>query len=483
MTPRTGGVNTAEVEQLLDALVVHVRKWLKQSGNTELVTSSPTPAEIRMRSRLSPPMEAEGIEGVLEGMDDFLRFSIRSDSKRFMNSLWGGFNASAFAGEVLSVLAQTSMYTFELAPFATMVEQALVKRMCEMVGFPDGAGVLTTGGSNGNLVGMLCGRHSVQPLSMHRGFDGRNSVIMVSAESHYSVSMAANVLGVGLSNIVKVACDDEGRMRPDALEEEIGIAKRAGQEPFCIIATSGTTVRGAFDPLLEISEIAHRNGIWLHVDAAWGGAALFSAEHASLMDGVSQADSVCWDAHKMMGIPLICSVFLIKDPETLRAVCSYTEGAHYLLHNVSKDVDLGRISLQCGRRNDAFKMWLAWREIGDAGWARRVESFVALAGELEAMIKEHPEMEMMSTRVWANVCFRMNPESVPSEELDDFNARLRRMILQRGRYMVSRSLVDGNVVLRPVIANDGVDSESLAGLLDECEQCAIELLEGENLIG
>ena len=248
MTPRTGGVNTAEVEQLLDALVVHVRKWLKQSGNTELVTSSPTPAEIRMRSRLTPPMEGEGIEGVLEGMDDFLRFSIRSDSKRFMNPLWGGFNVSAFVGEVLSVLAQSSMYTFELAPFATMVEQALVKRMCEMVGFPDGAGVLTTGGSNGNLVGMLCARHSAQPLSMHRGFDGRNSVIMVSAESHYSVSMAANVLGVGLSNIVKVACDDEGRMRPDALEEEIGIAKRAGPEPFSIIATSGTTVRGAFDP-------------------------------------------------------------------------------------------------------------------------------------------------------------------------------------------------------------------------------------------
>lgn len=475
-------MNTADVEELLDALVVHVRKWLKQSGDTDLVSTSPTTAEIRMRSRLTPPMEAEGIEGVLEGMDDFLRFSIRSDSKRFMNPLWGGFNASAFAGEVLSVLAQTSMYTYELAPFATMVEQALVKRMCEMVGFPDGAGVLTTGGSNGNLVGMLCARHSFQPLSMHRGFDGRNSVILVSTESHYSVSMAANVLGVGLSNIVKVACDDEGRMRPDALEEEIGIAKRAGQEAFCIIATSGTTVRGAFDPLSEISEIAHRNGIWLHVDAAWGGASLFSAEYASLMDGVSQADSVCWDAHKMMGMPLICSVFLIKDPQILRSVCSYTEGAHYLFNSDSKEVDLGRMSLQCGRRNDALKLWLAWREIGDVGWARRVENFVALAAELEAMINEHPEMEMMSTRLWANVCFRMNPESVPSEELDDFNTRLRKMMLRRGRYMVSSSVLDGNVVLRPVIANDGVDRESLEGLLAECEQCTFELLEGETLI-
>jgi len=476
-------VNTAEVEQLLDALVVHVRKWLKQTDNVEQVTTSPTPAEIRIRSRLSPPMEAEGIEGVLEGMDDFLRFSIRSDNKRFMNPLWGGFNASAFAGEVLSALAQTSMYTFELAPFATMVEQAMVKRMCEIVGFPDGDGVLTTGGSNGNLVGMLCARHASQPLSVHSGFDGRNSAIFVSTESHYSASMAANVLGVGLSNIIKVACDDEGRMRPDALEEEIGIAKRAGQVPFCIIATSGTTVRGAFDPLREISEIAHRNEIWLHVDAAWGGASLFSAEYASLMDGVSQADSVCWDAHKMMGIPLICSVFLIKDPNVLRGVCTHTDVAHYLLHRESEGLDLGRISLQCGRRNDALKLWLAWREIGDAGWARRVEKFVALADELEAMVNEHPEMEMMSSRVWANVCFRMAPEAVPPEELDDFNAKLRKMILQRGRYMISKSMLDGNVILRPVIANDGVDSESLAGLLVECEQCAFELLEGETLIG
>ena len=111
-------------------------------------------------------------------------------------------------------------------------------------------------------------------------------------------------------------------MKPESLAEEIERAARNDQVPFCIIATSGTTVRGAFDPLKEIAQIAHDNNIWLHVDAAWGGSCLFSKRHRMLMDGIELADSVCWDAHKMMGLLLICSVFLTKNKSILRAVCT-----------------------------------------------------------------------------------------------------------------------------------------------------------------
>jgi glutamate/tyrosine decarboxylase-like PLP-dependent enzyme len=187
------------IEGILDALVQHIRVWLADA-HSEFTTSSPTPEEIRRRSRLTPPLEGEGIEGVLEGMDDFLKHSVKTHHSGFMNSLWGGFNASAFAGEVLTALAQTSMYTFEMAPFASMVEQAIIKRMSELVGFADGDGVLTTGGSNGNLLGLLCARQNFDPLSIQRGFDGRNKVVMVSEESHYSVVMAADLMGLGFSN-------------------------------------------------------------------------------------------------------------------------------------------------------------------------------------------------------------------------------------------------------------------------------------------
>ena len=140
--------------------------------------------------------------------------------------------------------------------------------MCEIVGFADGNGTLTTGGSNGNMIGMMCARYNVDPLGQQRGFDGERLVCFVSEESHYSVLMSANVLGIGFDNVIKVPCDNDGRMRPEKLEEEIERSKINSQIPFCVIATSGTTVRGAFDPIQEIAEICSNHKIWLHVDAA-----------------------------------------------------------------------------------------------------------------------------------------------------------------------------------------------------------------------
>ena len=116
---------------------------------------------------------------------------------------------------MIATLANNSMYTYELSPMATLIEQALVKRMCEMVGFSDGNGTLTTGGSNGNMIGMMCARYIIDPLGQQRGFDSGNLVSFVSEESHYSVLMAANVLGIGFDNVIKVPCDSDGRMRVD----------------------------------------------------------------------------------------------------------------------------------------------------------------------------------------------------------------------------------------------------------------------------
>lgn len=123
--------------------------------------------------------------------------------------------------------------------------------------------------------------------------------------------MSANVLGLGYDNCVKVETDNDGIMKMDALEACIQAARDAGKTPFCVIATAGTTVRGCYDPLRPISAICKSNNMWLHCDAAWGGAVLMSAKHRYLMDGSELCDSMCWDTHKMMGIPLMCSAFMI----------------------------------------------------------------------------------------------------------------------------------------------------------------------------
>lgn len=344
-----------------------------------------------------------------------------------------------------------------------------------MVGFADGNGTLTTGGSNGNMLGMMCARYNAEPLGQQKGFDGTKLVCYVSAESHYSVLMAANVLGIGFDNVVKVPINSEGRMRVDKLEDEINRTKVNGQLPFCVIATSGTTVRGAFDPIKEIAVVCGKQNLWLHVDAAWGGSCLFSANHKKLMDGVELADSVCWDAHKMMGVPLMCSAFLIKKPEILRKVCAHGNVAHYLFLGDAEDVDLGRTSIQCGRRNDALKLFLAWREKGDVGWARMVDNYVEQANYLQSKVEAHQNLQMMSSRVWSNVCLRYTRVGIDHNYV---NKKLRERLVRTGNFMISQSNIGDDVILRPVIANPAVTAETIDGLVEEIVSIGEDVVKG-----
>lgn len=461
-----------DTEDFLAAVLDRIRSYLEGSENiVDFISQS----SLRKTADLNLPLEGLGLDAVVSDIDQYLRHSVRTDHPGFMNPLWGGMNISAFAGEIIATMTNNSMYTYELSPLATLIEQALIRRMCEIIGFGDGNGTLTTGGSNGNMIGMMCGRYNADPLGQQRGFDGPNLVCYVSEESHYSVLMAANVLGIGFENVIKVPTDTDGRMRVDKLDEEIQRTKSNGQTPFCVVATAGTTVRGAFDPIKAIAEICSEHNIWFHVDAAWGGSCMFSAKHRNLMDGVELADSVCWDAHKMMGVPLICSAFLIKSPEVLRKICSHGDVAHYLFHGETEDVDLGRISLQCGRRNDALKLFLAWREIGDAGWARKIESYVDLADYLESIVTSHEKLEMMSSRVWSNLCFRYTVEGI---DHDDVNDQIRERLVKSGNFMVSKSNVNGHVILRSVVANPGVTRESLDRFILEVETIGDEIIRG-----
>ena len=459
-----------ESEEFLDEVLSRVKSFLASSQTESQIRPSESHASLARTSDLNLPLEGRGLEAALDDIESVLRNSVRTTAPGFMNPLWGGLSIASIAGELVTAATNTAMYTYEIAPIATLIESSILKRIAELADFGTSQGTLTTGGSNGNLLGMLCARQAKFPMSSHGGFDGTKMVAFVSEESHYSFSIASNVVGIGHSNLIKVRCNEHGQMRPDALEEEIEYALAEGRIPFAVLATSGTTVKGSFDPLREIAAVAHKYELWMHVDAAWGGSCLFSSQHRSLMDGIELADSFCWDAHKMMGIPLICSAFIVKDADVLKAVCSNGNTAHYLYIESGEDLDLGRYSLQCGRRNDALKLWLAWREIGDAGWAAMLERFMELAHYLEERVKNHASLELMSERMWTNVCFRYVGDS-SMDERNRINAELRQRLIQDGRFMVSRSTIDESIILRSVIANRSVTEESLDAFLD----CVVSL--------
>jgi len=427
-----------------------------------------TPSSLRKTTDLDLPLVGAGLDRVLDDIRTYLQGSVRTDQPGFMNPLWGGLTPEGLAGELVTAATNTSMYTYEIAPLASLIETAVLDRMRQHLRMPSGAGTLTTGGSSGNLMGVLCARQAALPASGHDGFDGRSWCMFVSKEAHYSVAMAANVLGLGRANLIKVDTDGNGRMDPVALDHAINRERDLGRTPLCVVATSGITVRGAFDPIQGIADVCGEHGVWLHVDAAWGGACLFSATHRHLMDGVERADSVCWDAHKMMGLPLVCSAFIVQREDVLRAACAHGNEAHYLFHDDAEQQDLGRLSLQCGRRNDALKLFLAWRSRGDAGWGALVDRYMSLAGHLADRVSREPSLELVGTPAWTNVCFRHLPDGVPhlGETIDAHNAALRAALLEEGRFMVSRSDLDERVVLRSVIANPAVEEATLDALVD-----------------
>ncbi|MDA8758907.1 aminotransferase class V-fold PLP-dependent enzyme [Candidatus Poseidonia alphae] len=466
-----------DTEAFINEIASRLVHYIDSKDKNERVNPELGASSLKRVLDVSVPLEGMGINTVLDDLDTFMANSVKTHRAEFMNPLWGGLSLPALAGEIIASATNNSMYTFELSPIATLIEQTVLKRMCEIVGFPDGFGTLTTGGSNGNMIGMLCAREHVLPGSTKTGFDGSKMVAFVSAESHYSVLMAANVIGIGHQNVVKVRCDEDGCMRPESLREEIEFAVKEGLTPFCVVATSGTTVRGAFDPLNDLAEIAHEHDLWLHVDAAWGGTCMFSPTHRKLMDGIQKADSICWDAHKMMGLPLICSTFLIKKPQVLRTLCGHANVAHYLFLDDAEYDDLGRYSLQCGRRNDALKLWLEWRVRGDAGWSKMVDQYMDHAAHLESSVREHPSLELMSSRMWTNVCFRYAPEGTDMD-LNELNGELRNRLIQEGIFMVSRSNIGDDVILRPVISNQNVTVGSIDRFVETVLRHGDEILRG-----
>ncbi len=276
----------------IDEIARRLVGYIESSSEDSRVNPSLSLQSMRKTLDLGLPLDGHGMNSVLDDLDLFITNSVKTNRPEFMNPLWGGLSLPAFAGEVIAALTNNSMYTYELSPIATVIEQTIVKRMCQMVGFPDGFGTFTTGGSNGNMLGMLCAREQLISGSTKRGFDGRSTVIFVSAEAHYSVLMAANVIGIGHQNIIKVQCDEDGRMRPDRLEEEIAFARQEGLRPLCIVATAATTVRGAYDDIDALADIAHREGLWLHVDAAWGGN-VFVLNRTCSADGRGRQSGQC----------------------------------------------------------------------------------------------------------------------------------------------------------------------------------------------
>lgn len=436
--------------------------------------------EVPVRAYKSPDSLREDLSLELDGrahpmpeitdtLAALLSTTPSTTSRRFFNQLFAGRDTVATMADILVSVTNTPMYTFKAGGPQVLLERACINRMASKAGYTQGDGIFTPGGSLSNMAAMIIARNETFKDSREKGLPGARGTLYTSAECHYSIRKGAGMVGLGRENVRFVPTDDNARMDPNALREMIAQDMQGGATPVMINATSGTTVQGAFDPIPEIADIAEELGIWLHVDAAWGGAVLLSESRRHLMSGSERANSITWDAHKLMGAPLTSSVLLTREV----GVCKkhFDEAASYLYQEDDDDLNPGRSSLQCGRRNDALKIWAAWKKHGDEGYTRIVEQCFALATHTAARVQSDPELVLSHDPQYVNVCFEVAGK--PSEQI----------CKELGRRQIAKvgwGLVDGRKTIRMVYANPDVSTGEIDALLDEIKNVAAELPEGDN---
>jgi len=383
----------------------------------------------------------------------------------------------AALADLVAGLLNNSVAIYEMSPAATAIEASVVGWMIRTLGLgPKADGLLTSGGSLGNLRALLTARHVA--LGEKHMLGGRLAVV-ASDQVHYSVQRAAGALGLGTDAVVSVATDEAFQMQVEALEGALDGAADQGLEVFAVVANAGSTATGAYDPLLPIAELCEARGLWLHVDGAHGASAALSARHRHLLDGIDRVDSVVWDAHKLLLVPSLVTGVLFKDGRHSEVALS--DDAPYL-HEAAPDracADLSHRTLECTKNAMALKLFALLEVHGPDVLTDAVEHLFGLASQLGALLDEAPDFELATVPQCNIVCFRYCPPSwkdVESREVDARNESIRRSIIESGELYLVRTPLRGRTFLRVALMNPLAETDHLVALLEKVRAAGLVLL-------
>jgi L-2,4-diaminobutyrate decarboxylase len=375
----------------------------------------------------------------------------------------------ALVAEVLVSAVNSSLDTWDQSAGGTLIERRLVDWTTSRIGYgPDGDGIFTSGGTQSNLQALLLARgraylagdaDPAAPLP-HTAARFR---VFASRDSHFSVQKSARVLGLGPDAVVTIPTDDRRRMDVDALDRAVREAIAEGLIPMAVVATAGTTDFGSIDPLDRIADVCREHGVWLHVDAAYGGGLLVSTRRRHLLAGIERSDSVTVDFHKTFFQPVSSSAVLVRDGWDLRHV---TYHADYLNPRSSQQPNQVDKSLQTTRRFDALKLWLTLRTMGADAIGDAVDTVIDLAEQGHRLLVDDPELEVVTAPTLSTLVFRFRPPGTGEDEADEVNPRIRRALAHGGTAVVAGTKVGGRSWLKLTLLNPTTTVDDLRAVLD-----------------
>jgi len=460
------------------ALVDWMADYLRDVG-TLPITPAVAPGDVRGRIPDTPPLDAEPFEALF---DDFRRVIVPGMT-HWNHPGWFAYfpcnnSPPSILGEMLTSTIGAQGMSWATSPAATELEQVVMDWLRQMIGLPAGwVGVIQDTASTATLVALLTARE--------RATDGRTGAlgleaagaplaVYASREAHSSIDKAVKLAGYGLERLRHIDTDDAFALRPEALARALEADRAAGVRPACVVATIGTTSSTAVDPLRPIAELCRRHGAWLHVDAAYAGAAAIVPELRPHFDGMEEADSVVLNPHKWLLTNFDCTAYYVRDPAALLATFQATP--EYLRTAYDAEVvNFRDWGIQLGRRFRALKLWFVIRSYGVEGLRAMLRRHVALARELAQWIAGDPDFEVMAPVPFGLVCFRWCPRGRSETELDALNARLLAAVnAGRERYLTHTRL-GGRYAIRLVVGQRATEREHVRAAWEAVRRAAAEL--------
>ena len=419
----------------------------------ELPVMSPlAPGEARAQLPAAPPEAPEPFAGVLRDLEAII---VPGLSHWQHPSFFGYFPANSELASVLGDYLSTGLgvlgLSWQSSPALSELEEVVTDWMRQMVGLSEAwSGVIQDTASTSTLLALLCARERASNYSLARGglqAEPRALVVYASAQSHSSVEKAALLAGFGRANVHVIPTDDAYAMRANALADAIAADRAAGLLPCAVVATTGTTATTALDPVAAIAEIAQRESIWLHVDAAMAGSAMILPECRWMWDGIEGADSIVLNAHKWLGAAFDCSLYYVRDPQHLVRVMSTNPS--YLQTAVDSQVkNLRDWGIPLGRRFRALKLWCLIREQGVSGLQARLRRDMANAQWFAAHVRAAPGWRVLAPVPLQTICIRHEPTGLAGAALDAHTQAWAERANRSGAAYLTPAVLDGQWMVR-----------------------------------
>ncbi len=375
-------------------------------------------------------------------------------------SIIGDYVASAMNNNLLSL---------EMSPVLTQLEYSITEQFASLFGLPNSSGGLMLGGGTlSNLQALIIARNDKLNISNGNIASLNNEpVIFTSEHSHSSVQKIGMIIGIGTENVIKIKADKNSKMDIQDLERQITEQKKIGKIPFAIVATAGTTVSGNIDPLKKIAKVAKQNKLWLHVDAIYGGAVIFSEKHKHLMNGIEHANSIAFNPQKWLYVAKTCSMVLFRDFKSM--IQNFRITAPYMKEQ-NEYINLGEINIHGTKYAEIVKLWLSLLGLGKSGIRELIDFSFEITETFITEISKREYLKLTSRPELNIICFRAEPNQIQNSMLDKWNEKLQNYLLAKTDFFLSLPRYKGKLWLRTVLLNPFLTKGHIESLFSEIDE-------------